>query len=315
MFALGITYKKLLFIVLPIPYLSVFIYKWLNYYFDTQHVRKVFRKRLKAQENAKTLLIRDPQLTGEELISKVEHLHHEDISEITLDAFNDLIMDEDFFKAGTLLTHHSLDKYDTLSASLLPVLQQDINENPEQTSDEIRQKFPGIRHDTIYQSGVFVFKEFINQKYYDKARILLDYQPVDEHNLLPVMEALDLNAQSGTLDLSPQTYKITMDDHETAYEKLPCNWQKIHTYLAPNEDELEQADILDSGNIYITDQRVFFVGKKGSETVYLQDIAFMKLKEDAIQFFRDEGLSEIFAFPTAHHASYAHLIIQQLVDQ
>ena len=45
----------------------------------------------------------------------------------------------------------------------------------------------------------------------------------------------------------------------------------------------------------------------------LADIAYMDHKEDALQFFRDEGLSEIFAFPTPHHATYAKLVIEELM--
>jgi len=167
----------------------------------------------------------------------------------------------------------------------------------------------------VHQAARDAFIFFLNRNKFDSARALLFYHPVDEHDLLPAMMTVDQYEKSGVLDLTPQTYKIILEKEETAYEKLPCNWQKIHTYLAPLEDGLEQADILDTGNIYITDQRVFFVGEKGSETVKLQDIAHIDLKEDALQFFRDQGLSEIFAFPTAHHAVYAEVIIRHLLEE
>ena len=190
-----------------------------------------------------------------------------------------------------------------------------LKNNPEQSVADLKTSIESAQTEHIRNAAEDVFKSFIRQHELSKARHLLDYHSVEEHNLLSVMEGLDHNEQTGTLDLSPQTYKIVLEDGETAYEKLPCNWQKIHTYLAPLTDELEQSDILDTGNIYITDQRVFFVGKKGSETVSLSDIAYMDLKDDALQFFRDEGLSEIFAFPTAHHAKYAELVIKELMGR
>ncbi len=188
-------------------------------------------------------------------------------------------------------------------------------ENPETPRKELEKRFEKISKGSIQLSIYEAFKRLLNAREYGQARALLDYYRIDDNNLLSVIVKLDEVEKIGSVSLEPQTYKITMANGETAYEKLPCNWQKIHTYLAPLEDEIEQADILDSGNIYITDQRVFFVGTKGSETVYLSDIAYMDYKEDALQFFRDEGLSEIFAFPTPHHATYARLVIEELMDR
>ena len=187
--------------------------------------------------------------------------------------------------------------------------------NPEIPIEELRQNDTAATKEQIKIAAETLFRERIDAKNFSAASQLLAYHAVDQHDLLPVMIALGEFDNRDTVNLKPQTYKITLDPGETAYEKLPCNWQKIHTYLAPLTDELEQSDILDTGNIYITDQRVFFVGKKGSETVSLSDIAYMDLKDDALQFFRDEGLSEIFAFPTAHHAKYAELVIKELMGR
>ncbi len=190
---------------------------------------------------------------------------------------------------------------------------QDLFQNPEQSRETLYSKYEFLDSGAPNQIAIETLKQLLNARDFEKARTLLEYHPIDEHNLLLVMEALERHEQTGILDLTPKTYQIILENNETAYEKLPCNWQKIHTYLAPLEDEFEQADILDTGNIYITDQRVFFVGKKGSETVYLKDVAYLDHKEEALQFFRDEGLSEIFAFPTAHHAVYAKLVIEHLL--
>ena len=190
-----------------------------------------------------------------------------------------------------------------------------LEKNPETPHNNWQSIIPEGNESHLKMGAKVALRRLLEQHEFEQARSLLDYHDADEFNLLPVMEALNHYAQTGTLDLSPQTFKLTLEDNETAYEKLPCNWQKIHTYLAPLEDEIEQADILDSGNIYITDQRVFFVGKKGSETVYLNDISYMDAKDDALQFFRDEGLSEIFAFPTPHHAKYAELVIRELMGR
>ncbi len=188
-----------------------------------------------------------------------------------------------------------------------------LKSEPETPKKTITTSFPLVSSETIHRIATEVFKDFINEGDIKSANALLNYYPVDEHDILNILRALDAFNTTGELEVKPQAFKINLGNSETAYEKLPCNWQKIHTYLAPLENEIEQADILDSGNIYITDQRVFFVGKKGSETVYLKDIAYMNHKEDALQFFRDEGLSEIFAFPTPHHATYARLVIEELL--
>ncbi len=185
--------------------------------------------------------------------------------------------------------------------------------DPERSDADVRTELGKVPSDLIRDGAVEAMKMFLNREKYGAARRLLNYQNVDEHKLLPVIIALDEFETSGELALTPQTYKIILDDGETAYEKLPCNWQKIHTYLGPLQDEIEQSDILDIGNLYITDHRVFFVGAKGSETVRLADIAYIDHKEDALQFYRDEGLSEIFAFPTPHHATYAILVIEALM--
>ncbi len=190
-----------------------------------------------------------------------------------------------------------------------------LEKNPETSHNNWRSIIPEGDASHMKMGAKIAMRRFLDQRKFEQGRSLLNYYDADEFNLLPVMEALNHQAQTGALDLSPRTFKLTLEKNETAYEKLPCNWQKIHTYLAPLTDEHEQADILDSGNIYITDQRVFFVGKKGSETVYLNDIAYMDHKEDALQFFRDEGLSEIFAFPTPHHATYARLVIEELLSR
>ena len=192
---------------------------------------------------------------------------------------------------------------------------ESLSNDPEQSLKSMLNTHPNLRKKDIQSGAVKVFKDFIEQRQFTKAAKLLDYYDIDEYGLLTIARKLDSNRQTGKLALKVETFKISLLDEETAYEKLPCNWQKIHTYLAPLEDEIEQADILDSGNIYITDQRIFFVGKKGSETVYLNGIAYMDHKEDALQFFRDEGLSEIFAFPTPHHATYARLVIEELMGR
>ena len=192
---------------------------------------------------------------------------------------------------------------------------KDLFHNPEQSPETLHSKHEFLESGAPRKIAVETLKKFINERSFHKAGQLLDYYDIDAHQLLPVVKALDKYERDTTIDLKPTNFKLTLENGETAYEKLPCNWQKIHTYLAPLEDEIEQADILDSGNIYITDQRVFFVGKKGSETVYLNDIAYMDHKEDALQFFRDEGLSEIFAFPTPHHATYARLVIEELMGR
>ena len=189
-----------------------------------------------------------------------------------------------------------------------------IRQNPESSQVNIERKFPRISDAIIEKSVEKAFLSFLNNNDFEPARQLLAYHPIDTQNLLSVVEKLFNNKKNGDLELKPQTFKILLANGETAYEKLPCNWQNIHTYMAPLQDEIEQTDILDTGNIYITDQRVLFVGKKGSESVYLSDIAYIDYKEDALQFFRDEGLSEIFAFPTADHAAYADLVIRHLLE-
>jgi len=192
----------------------------------------------------------------------------------------------------------------------------DLRSEPETQKKVIKERYPLLSKEDIYEVAIQIFKSFLSNGNFVDAKKINDYHQMDSHDLLSVMMALEAYETSGgLLDLKINSYKISLLENETAYEKLPCNWQKIHTFLAPMEDEIVQADILDSGNIYITDQRIFFVGKKGSETVNLNDIAYMDHKEDALQFFRDEGLSEIFAFPTPHHATYARLVIEELMGR
>ena len=199
--------------------------------------------------------------------------------------------------------------------SLVDFLTDSLIDDPEQTEKRLLFTFSDVTSQEVSQAAKNTFRHYLKLGEFEQAELLLNYHYVDPNHLLKVSKALRLHRLRGKLDLKPQIVKIILDGNETAYEKLPCNWQKIHTYLAPLENEIEQADILDTGKIYITDQRVFFVGKKGSETVYLSDIAYMDHKEDAIQFFRDEGLSEIFAFPTPHHAYYAELVIKELMGR
>lgn len=190
---------------------------------------------------------------------------------------------------------------------------QTLLAQPETSFNELKKLHPGLSKEACETIARRVFLTFLNEEEFINAKHLLNYHPVDTIDLLHISQSLAAYEAEDSLELTPRVFKIKLDDGETAYEKIACNWQKIHTYLAPLKDEVEQADILDTGNTYITDQRILFVGEKGSVTVRFADITFLDHKEDALQFFRDEGLSEIFAFPTIHHAAYTKLVIESLL--
>lgn len=192
-------------------------------------------------------------------------------------------------------------------------LWQEAVENPEISKDQIDEKYPQLSRDDREKALYNAFKTHLNNAEFSKAESILDYHDIDPHNLLSVVKALRKMDTDDGYNFSPKIFKITLEKDEAAFEKIPCNWQRIHTYLAPLEGEIEQADILDTGNIYITTQRLFFVGKKSSETVWLEEIAYMDREDDTLQLFRSTGPSAIFAFPTRQHAIYAEQLVKPIM--
>lgn len=173
-----------------------------------------------------------------------------------------------------------------------------ITQNPGKTDFELMSTFPGLTPSFL-------------QKIY--ANIFSSKPETGKLKTALMLKHIQANPDSiCKIELSPDNFRTTIIPVDHIANLPQETLQTVHDFMSKIEAISLQKDGLDTGVIHETDSQFYFLGMAASGSVFFENMEFSSNEEKALTQFRDNKLTEVFAFPSSKHISRAKVMIENL---
>jgi hypothetical protein len=146
-----------------------------------------------------------------------------------------------------------------------------------------------------------------HQAEWDKLRELFKWENLNLKKEVALQHAKE-NWRLERSSLQSVEVDVTLTKGEVCYYMLnEIQWHETRVHQGS-----PYLKLIDSGNLYITTKRIFFVGEAKSTSIKLQEIVLMNLLKDGLEIKRNEGKSPVIK---TGNIKGAKIILEQLLSQ